>query len=425
MARRKTKSTRTPTAGWAVYLRTSSDENQKPELSRARQRYAIEKNVLEKSDMPLYREYVDVLTGTTPQREAYQRLLQDARAGKFSHVIVERADRFGRNDTEALRAIDELHEFGVAVRFANQPDLDPMDPDDRVIVALTFTLARRESALLGLRVRGGVKAKRDSGGHHGVAPDGYRNVSGQSIGEAKKINGRYEHWIELDPERAPIIRLAWDLLLEDRYKLQEICEELHRRGYRYKSGRPFIEVKENGRRKANYNTLAAMFHNWTYAGWVTSKVNNVPPKTIRGNWEAIVTTEEFERGLAILDKRNQKRVPNRKHDYLLRGLVYYRDVDQGRDIRLTCSTTNSSRSNGGTAYYRISGRNIRFLCNHIDQQIPVVLRQIQVDPEYIPAIQAVYTSDVAQKMGHLRPDERKELEAGFSARTVANTYRKP
>lgn len=139
MAPRKRKSIRAPQAGWAVYLRTSSDENQKPELSRARQRYAIEKNVLEQSDMPIFDEYIDVLTGTTPQREAYQQLLADARAGKFSHVIVERADRFGRNDTEALRAIDELHEFGVAVRFANQPDLDPMDPDDRVIVALTFT----------------------------------------------------------------------------------------------------------------------------------------------------------------------------------------------------------------------------------------------------------------------------------------------
>ncbi len=144
MARRKRKLIPNPTSGWAVYLRTSSDENQKPELSRARQRYAIEKNVLEQSSMPVYGEYIDVLTGTTPEREAYQRLLEDARLGKFSHVIVERADRFGRNDTEALRAIDELHEFGVAVRFANQPDLDPMDPDDRVIVALTFTLARRE-----------------------------------------------------------------------------------------------------------------------------------------------------------------------------------------------------------------------------------------------------------------------------------------
>jgi DNA invertase Pin-like site-specific DNA recombinase len=413
MARKKRTPVPTPTAGWAIYLRTSSDENQKPELSRARQRYAINRNVLERSDMPVFDEYIDVLTGSTPQRAAYQRLLEDARAGKFSHVIVERADRFGRNDTEALRAIDELHEFGVSVRFANQPDLNPMDPDDRVIVALSFTLARRESALLGLRVKGGVKAKRDSGGFIGKAPDGYRNVSGQTTGESKKINGRYENWIELDPERAPIIRLAWDLLLEDRYILREICEELHRRGYRYRSGRPYIEVKKNGERKANYNTLSVMFRNWTYAGWVTSKSNNVPPKTIRGDWEAIVTTEEFEQGLAIINKRNRKRVPNRKHDYLLRGLVYYRDAEQGCDIRLTCSTANSGRSNGGTAYYRIAGRNVRFLCKHIDEQIPVALKEIQVDPQYIPAIQAVYTSDIARKMGHLRPDERKGLEAAL------------
>ncbi len=159
MARKKARTVITPRAGWAIYLRTSSDENQKPEMSRARQRFAIENNVLKRSDMPVYKEYIDVLTGTTPHREAYQRLLEDARSGKFSHVIVERADRFGRNDTEALRAIDELHEFGVAVRFANQSDLDPMDPDDRVIVTLSFTLARRESALLGVRVKGGLQVK--------------------------------------------------------------------------------------------------------------------------------------------------------------------------------------------------------------------------------------------------------------------------
>lgn len=99
MGRKKKPEIPPPTPGWAVYLRTSSDENQKPEMSRARQRFAIEANVLDRSDMPVYAEYIDVLTGSTPNREAYQRLLADARAGKFSHVIVERADRFGRNDT--------------------------------------------------------------------------------------------------------------------------------------------------------------------------------------------------------------------------------------------------------------------------------------------------------------------------------------
>ncbi len=106
--RRKKSALPPPIPGWAIYLRTSSEDHQKPELSRARQRSIIEGNVLAHSELSVIDEYIDVLTGKTPNRMGYQRLLADARAGKFSHVIVERADRFGRNDTEALRAIDEL-----------------------------------------------------------------------------------------------------------------------------------------------------------------------------------------------------------------------------------------------------------------------------------------------------------------------------
>lgn len=156
-----------------------------------------------------------------------------------------------------------------------------MDPDDRVLVTLSFTLACRESTLLGLRVRGGVQANRERGGYHGVAPDGYLNKSGIVSGKVKKQYGRTEHWIEPDPERSDIIRLAWDLLLQDKLTLDGICEELHKRGHRYRSGRPFIEIKRGGKQVANTNTLSAMFHNWTYAGWVTSKIRNIPPKTIR------------------------------------------------------------------------------------------------------------------------------------------------
>jgi DNA invertase Pin-like site-specific DNA recombinase len=71
--RTKAIPTSPPTPGWAIYLRTSSDENQKPELSRARQRFAIEEHVLKHSELPVVDEYVDVLTGTTPNRPEYQR----------------------------------------------------------------------------------------------------------------------------------------------------------------------------------------------------------------------------------------------------------------------------------------------------------------------------------------------------------------
>jgi DNA invertase Pin-like site-specific DNA recombinase len=408
--RRKKSTAVPPQPGWAIYLRTSSEDNQKPELSRARQRSVIEGNVLAHSELQVIDEYIDVLTGKTPNRVGYQRLLADARVGKFSHVIVERADRFGRNDTEALRAIDELHEFGVSVRFANSPDLDPMDPDDRVLVALSFTLARRESALLGIRSRGGQQAKRKSGGYISLAPDGYRNVTARTDIKNKTDLGRWDKWVEIDTERAKIIREAWDLLLEDKYSIREIAETLHARGYRHRSGRPFVEVKPDGRRKANTSSLCNIFHNWSYAGWVVSLKNDILPKTVRGNWTPMLTTEEFERAQDILARRNASRSVKRKQFYLLTGLVFHRRKD-GLQRKLTGSTSNAGRRSGGTPYYRIDGAGqVSFLCSVIDTAVAEYVRRIQVDPDLIPLVRASYTKELQDYMGHSRPDQRAQMQ---------------
>lgn len=412
--RRKKAAPAPPQPGWAIYLRTSSEDHQKPELSRARQRSLIDGNVLAHSDLPVIDEYVDVLTGRTANRTGYQRMLADARVGKFSHVIVERADRFGRNDSEALRAIDELNEFGVSVRFANSPDLDPMDPDDRILVALSFTLARRESALLGIRTRGGQQAKRKSGGYISLAPDGYRNVTARTDTKKKTDLGRWDKWIEIDPERAPIWRLAWDMLLEEKWTLADIAERLHELGYRHRSGRPFVEVTRQGKRTANITTLSHVFHNWAYAGWVVSFKNGVSPKTVRGNWDPIVTTEEFERGLAILEERNRSRAAKRKREYLLKSIISYIDAD-GTEWKLTCSTPNASRSGGGTPYYCVPRSNINFMCEKIDSQIPDELCAIQIDPAHLPIIRAYYKHDLADKLGLARPDERKLMTDALTA----------
>lgn len=390
-----------PKAGWAIYLRTSSDENQKPELSRARQRQAIEEYVLKRSDMPIYKEYVDVLTGKTADRRGYQEMLNDARSGKFSHVVVERADRFGRNDTEALRAVDELHEYGVAVRFANQPGLDPMDVDQRVFATMAFSLARRESELLGIRVRGGLRAKREMGGHIGKAPDGYVNVQGTMQGHEKALMGRVQHWIEPDPIQWQVWREAWDLLLEDRYTLKQICEILHQRGHKLKSGRPFAGVTADDKRANAVNTLSAIFKNWFYAGWIVSETQNIAPKTLRGDWKPVVSTEEFERGLAIMEKRYRKRAPKFKHFYLLQGLIYLK-LDK-RLKRLNGSTPNVSRTTGGTSYYCLDGKGFNLPCELVDGQVATHLCNIGIAPEYLPLIHELYRSEVEAL--YINPDD--------------------
>jgi DNA invertase Pin-like site-specific DNA recombinase len=410
MTKRKSKVTVAPQPGWAVYLRVSDEEAQNPDASKERQRFYLRKGILERSELLVIEEYSDLLTGRNPLRKDYQRMLQDARLGKFSHVAVERADRFGRNDTEALRAIDELHELGVAVRFANQPDLDPMDPDDRIIVTLSFTLARRESMLLGMRVKSAAQAKRQAGGFVGRPPDGYKFV--EDAQPSRKSYAKRTHHLEIDPERAPLWRLAWDFLLEDKRTLAEICEELHTRGYRYRTGRPFVEIKADGTRITNTSTLGRAYHNWTYAGWVVNEEEGIAPRTLRGDWQGLVTTEELEQGIAILQKRTSHRVVRRKHDYLLKGILYYLPADR-RMVRLSGSTSNARRPAGGTPYYCVPSSNVNFPCREIEEQIPGQLSRIQVATQWVPSIRAAYSDDVAQKLGVIQPDQRQEIEAAL------------
>ena len=157
-----------------------------------------------------------------------------------------------------------------------------------------------------------------------------------------------------------------------------------------------------------------MFHNWTYAGWVSSKRNQILPKTIRGEWEPLITTEEFERGQEILDQRNKYRSVRRRQEYLLQGMIVYEPMLGTACQPLTCSTSNAGRSGGGTAYYRISrAGGVSFMCSEIDIQISYALCSIQVDPELIPSIRAAYTQDLAAKLGYLKPDQKEELRASL------------
>ena len=414
MARRKKSSHLYLNPGWAIYLRTSDKDAQNLENSQRRQRSSIDRALLEKSDLPVIGEYIDNFSGRYANREGYQRMLADARSGKFSHVAVENAERFGRNDAEALTVIDELDDLGISIRFADYSELNPIDPDDRILISLSFALARRESIKLGQRVSGGLLAKMRNGGYVGRVPDGYRNAEEKVDTNTRTLNGRYHRWIEQDPDQAKVWRLAWDLLLEDRHTLAEICEELHSRGYTYRTGRPFVVVKDNGKHKANKSTLSATFHNWTYAGWVWSDVHNIPPKTIRGNWKPIVTTEEFERGLAILERRTKNRVAKRKHDYLLKNLIYV-DLPAGPKLeKLTGSTSNPSRSGGGTAYYCVPGSNINIMCSIVDRQIPYILQNIQVHPDLLPLIRAEFERDVTNQVNN-NPKQKSDLEAALKA----------
>lgn len=51
----------------------------------------------------------------------------------------------------------------------------------------------------------------------------------------------------------------------------------------------------------------------------------------------------------------------------------------------------------------------------IDEQIPLELTNIQVNPEHAELIREAYTNDVAQALGHIQPGEHENLKAALKA----------
>jgi DNA invertase Pin-like site-specific DNA recombinase len=390
--------------GWATYLRVSDEDKQSPERSFAFQRKSIKDHLLVSPDIPFKKEYCDLLTGTTPNRKDYQQLLADAEAGRFSHLGLYRADRFGRDAVEGLQAATKLISLGIKLRVANMPTLMPETPDGFFMFLLQMGLAQREVDVLRERTRDGMDAKLRAGGWPQKAPIGYINK------ERQVSSNKYERWVEPDPEFHKSMVEAWELLLMGRFTLRQICDELTKRGYTRADGRLWAwDDPKTMRRHWSHNFLFKIFHNPFYAGWVVSKRFDIKMGEVRGQWEPIVTTEQFLRGLEILHKHNNEKSRPRKQDYLLRGLLWIQVGEQ--PLKLYGSTpTGHSQS---YAYYithdKLDGKKLHIPCSIVDNQIPEWLRAISVDPEVIPALRNIYEAEVKKVSDNNRETKISDL----------------
>jgi len=383
---------RVNTPGWATYLRVSDEDKQSPQRSFAMQRKRIQDQLLSPSNVPFLREYTDLLSGTNPNRKDYQQMLTDAAEGRFSHIGLYRADRFGRNTVEGLQAATTLISLGIKIRIANMPGLQPENPDGFFLFLLQMGLAQREVDVLAQRTAGGMEAKMREGGWPHKAPEGYVNK------ERQISSNKYERWVEADPEQLKALKDAWELLLTDRYTLAEICEELNHRGFVRSSGYPWAwSDPKSGNRKTAANVLQRLFHRPFYAGWAVSERFGIQMGEIRGQWEPVVTTEQFERGKAILLKHGNNKMNFQKQTYLLRNLLWVKVGS--KDYKMFGSTPSGKCKS--YAYYlthtKIEERKLRIQTKLVDTQIPGWpgwLDGITIDPETIPGIREIYQNEI-------------------------------
>lgn len=86
----------------------------------------------------------EALTGTKDNRENFQRLLSECRAGRIDLIITKSISRFARNTVTLLETVRELKELGVDVYFEEQ-NIHSISPDGEFMLTLLGSYAQEES----------------------------------------------------------------------------------------------------------------------------------------------------------------------------------------------------------------------------------------------------------------------------------------
>ena len=117
----------------------------------------------------IVQEYTDRISGAKARRPGLDRMMADARRGRFDVVLVWASDRVARSVKHFLEILDELNRLNIEyVSFREQ--IDTAGPLGRAIVVIIGAVAELERNLIVERVRAGMRRARLEGTHIGRNP---------------------------------------------------------------------------------------------------------------------------------------------------------------------------------------------------------------------------------------------------------------
>ena len=291
--------------------------------------------------------YIDegISGASTRHREDFNRMVEDAAAGKFDFVITKEISRFARNTLDSIQFTRQLLSNGVGVFFQND-NINTLDEDAELRLSIMSSIAQDELRKLSSRVKFG----------HQQAIKQSVVLGNSRIFGYTKDDGR----LVIDETQAPMVRELFTLYATGAYSMKQIENLFWEKGYRNLNGK-----------KIAHTTMSNMISNPKYKGYYvgnkvkvvdmfTKKQKFLPPE----EWvmfkdetgqivPAIVSEELWEKANAVLLRRSED-VKNRQ------GICNHANLLTGKLFCTHC----------GTAYYRreskdkLGNQNSKWVCSN-------------------------------------------------------------
>lgn len=249
----------------------------------------------------------DGISGTnTAKREAFNRMIDDCKAGKIDMIITKSISRFSRNTVDCLKYTRELKDLNIAVFFEKE-NINTLDAKGEVLMTIMAALAQQESESLSANVRMGIQ---------------FRNQQGKVqinhnwfLGYTKDEDGK----LVIVPEEAAIVRRIYAEYIDGASFLQ-IKRGLEADGIMNGSGHKKWHESNIKQILTNEKYIGDALLQKTYTVNTLEKKrvanNGIAPKYyVEGSHEAIIDKDVFLRVQAEIARRANLLTDGKKRIY--------------------------------------------------------------------------------------------------------------
>lgn len=291
----------------ALYVRLSLEEQADETTEKIKnQRELLLQYIREKPEHQLVDIYCDNgCTGTNFDRPEWQRLMEDAKAGKVNCIIVKDLSRLGRNYIEAGNYLEKIFPF-MGIRFiaiSDGYDSENLNPEDTgLLLPLKNIINASYAKDLSKKISSARHVQRGRGEFTGsVVPFGYK--------KDKQKRGRFV----VNEDEALIVRKIFSMFGEGK-SYSEIANELN-----------CLQIPSPKGKVWRYQTIRGIIANEVYLGkmvqgkYCGGKADIV---TVDNTHDAIITVEMFEKAKKQRERISFHRDKNvDTEEYLFKGML--------------------------------------------------------------------------------------------------------
>jgi DNA invertase Pin-like site-specific DNA recombinase len=287
--------------GYIIYCRKSSEAEDRQVLSIESQTRELEQ-IATKLNLPVSEILTESKSAKEPGRPVFNAMMQRLYRGEVAGIICWKLDRLARNPVDGGSIIWAIKQHGIQVVT---PAQSYAHQDDNIILMyIEFGMAQKYVDDLSKNVKRGLKTKIENGWYPGVAPAGYLNNTNKQTGENTLVK---------DPERFPLIRRMWDLMLTGLYtppKIREIANNewgFRTRPTRKMGGKPLCM-------SAIYQVFTKPFYFGRF------EYPSGSGQWYQGRHEPLITEAEYDR-VQILLGRNGNPRPKTHTEFSFTGII--------------------------------------------------------------------------------------------------------